>query len=201
MRKKTPLLQRQSDREKKAPNDAGRTWFLKNAALAGKRLISDIAGEIVFSISEILDLAIRIEENGEYFYRKALEKIEDPLLTAMLQRVADDEVLHRERFIKMKQSYGAQGIESLLCKLSGGLLQETLGDRGFSLDETDFAALPDERSILQVAIGFEEDSITFYEMIGGFVEDVETLRHLNSIIEEEKRHITILEERIGMLPG
>lgn len=63
------------------------------------------------------------------------------------------------------------------------------------------AALPDERSILQVAIGFEEDSITFYEMIGGFVEDVETLRHLNSIIEEEKRHITILEERIGMLPG
>lgn len=154
----------------------------------------------MFSISEILDLAIRIEENGECFYRKALEKIEDPLLAAILRKVADDELHHREWFIEMRQSYGAQGIESLLCKVSGSFLQETLGDRSFSLDETDFAALPDERSILQAAIGFEEDSITFYEMIGGFVEDAKTLGHLNSIIEEEKRHIAILKERISMLP-
>ena len=153
----------------------------------------------MFSISEILDLAIRIEENGEHFYRQAMEKITDPSLMAILGNVADEEVRHREWFVNMKRSGGFQGLDSLPTKISGFFMQDAVDGHGFSLEEVDFASLPDEESILRVAIGFEEDSIAFYEIIGGFVEDEDTLKHLQTIIEEEKRHIALLEDRMDRM--
>ena len=156
-------------------------------------------GVMVFSTSEILDLAIRIEENGEHFYRQAMDKTTDPFLMAILGSVADEEVRHREWFIKTKQSMGRRALDMLPMKMSGFFMQDAIDDRGFSLEEVDLASLPDEESILRVAIGFEEDSITFYEIIGGFIEDEDTLKNLMTIIDEEKRHIRLLEDRIDFM--
>ena len=153
----------------------------------------------MFSASEILDLAVRIEENGERFYRQALEKITEPSLMVMLRSVADDEVRHREWFLNLKKRGELQKEDRLFKVISGALLQDAVDDHGFSLDTVDFSTIPDEKSLLEVAIGFEQDSIAFYEILGGFVENGDTLKHLVSIIEEEKRHIDLLEERISVL--
>ncbi|NLI82738.1 MAG: ferritin family protein [Deltaproteobacteria bacterium] len=155
----------------------------------------------MFSASEIFDLAIRIEENGEYFYRKAAADLKEPKLMEMLHEIANDELRHREWFLKTKRSAGIGGIESLLSRLSGTFLQEAIEDHGFSLEEVDFSAISDERSLLEVAMGFEQDSITFYEILSGFVEDEQTRKYLEAIIEEEKGHVALLEERMNRLPG
>ena len=52
----------------------------------------------------------------------------------------------------------------------------------------------DVEALLQLCIEFEKDTILFYEMIGSFIEDNETSEKLDEIIEEENRHIELLEE-------
>lgn len=153
----------------------------------------------MFSTSEILDLAIRIEENGERFYREAMDKVTDPSLIAILRNIADEEVRHRDWFINVKLAGRIQGIHSIQEKISGFFLQDAVDDHGFSLEEVDFASLRGKESVLRVAIGFEEDSIAFYEIISGFIEDEGTLKQLRSIVEEEKRHIALLEDQIDLL--
>lgn len=153
----------------------------------------------MFSASEIFDLAVRIEENGERFYRQAVGQVSNPVLQAMLGKMADEEMSHREWFLKMKRSEIVQEQDFLLRTVSGMLLQDAIDDHGFSLEEVDFNSIPDEASVLQVAIGFEEDSIAFYEILGAFVQDEETRRHLFVIIEEEKRHIELLEAQMRHL--
>jgi rubrerythrin len=48
----------------------------------------------MFSIQEILDLAIRIENNGESVYRRAVDEISETALASVLQWMADEEVEH-----------------------------------------------------------------------------------------------------------
>jgi len=50
--------------------------------------------------------------------------------------------------------------------------------------------------LLETAIGFERDSIMFYEMVESFVDDPEVISHVKSITDEERKHIALLEERI-----
>ena len=42
----------------------------------------------MFSIQEILDLAIRLENNGESVYRQAVDEISEPELVSLLQWMA-----------------------------------------------------------------------------------------------------------------
>ena len=54
-----------------------------------------------------------------------------------------------------------------------------------------------------MSIEFERDTELFYEMLGGFIGDETTLGQLEQIIEEENRHIQVLEEFLdkkGALP-
>ena len=57
----------------------------------------------MFSTAEIIDLAIRIEKNGEKTYRKAQEKVSDLSLASMLQWLADEEVEHAKWFVELKE--------------------------------------------------------------------------------------------------
>ena len=52
----------------------------------------------------------------------------------------------------------------------------------------------DVEALLQLCIEFEKDTILFYEMIGSFIEDTKTSEKLDDIIEEENRHIELLED-------
>ena len=46
----------------------------------------------MFSIREIFDLAMRIEENGEKFYRAALEEISSQPMKSLMEWLADQEL-------------------------------------------------------------------------------------------------------------
>jgi rubrerythrin len=47
--------------------------------------------------------------------------------------------------------------------------------------------------LIDVLVEFEKDTILFYEMLSGFIPAPEVLSQLQTIIAEEKRHITQLE--------
>jgi len=47
---------------------------------------------------------------------------------------------------------------------------------------------------LKIALGFEKDTVIFYEMMGSFVQEDAALAKLDQIIQEENRHIRVLSE-------
>ena len=69
-----------------------------------------------------------------------------------------------------------------------------MGDQAFSIQEADFSKIEDLHALLELSLEFEEDTILFYEMLSAFVTDTETLKQLETIIQEEKNHVNILDE-------
>jgi rubrerythrin len=150
----------------------------------------------MFNLMDIIDLAVRIEKNGEKTYRKAMEKVSDPLLLSILDRLAREESEHEKWFEALKGKVEAAEIDPELEEMGKGMLQGVLGDQAFSISESDFSKIENIKALLELSIEFEMDTILFYGMIGTFVEDEETINSLKAIIEEENRHVHLLTESL-----
>ena len=148
----------------------------------------------MFTLGEIIDLAIRIEKNGEEIYRKAQEEVSNPSLAAMLKWLADEEVEHEKWFTRLKEKTETGAVDPKLEEMGMAILQGVLGDQAFSIKDADFSKIEDVNSLLELSIEFEKDTVLFYEMLGAFIDDEEILSQLDKIIEEEKRHAQLLEE-------
>lgn len=149
----------------------------------------------MFSIVDIINLAVQIEENAAKVFRDAATKVTDSSLVSLLHWLADEEVKHAEWFSELKQKVKKTVDDPDLEDMGKAILQGALGDQTFSLKDVDFSKLDQIEDLLKRAIEFEDDTILFYEMIRSFVEEEEeTLNHLNTIIEEEKSHVRLLEE-------
>ena len=148
----------------------------------------------MFSAREIIDMAIKIERNGENYYRQATVKVTDPSLQSLLLFLADEEHEHARWFEAFKQRIKDSAEDRKLAEISGTMLQSVVGNQRFSLDDADLAELDSTDKLIGIAIEFEKDSILFYEMLQSFIEDSETLRQLNEIIAEENRHIEMLND-------
>jgi len=148
----------------------------------------------MFTLNEIIDLAIRIEKNGENAYRKAQEEVSNPSLASMLQWLAEEEVEHVKWFTRLKENAATLAEDPKLEEMGKSILQGVLGDQAFSIKDADFSKTEDINSLLELSVEFEKDTIIFYEMLSAFIDDKETLNQLDKIIEEEKRHVQLLEE-------
>jgi len=151
----------------------------------------------MFSIGDIIDLAVQIEKNAEKLFRDAAKEASDPGLASMLQWLADEEVQHAERFSEMKEEVQETVEDPRLEEMGKAVLEGTLGGQTFSLKDVDFSSLDQIDTLLKRVIEFENDTILFYEMIRSFVEGQEIEDHLDKIIEEEESHVRVLEEFLG----
>ena len=148
----------------------------------------------MFAISEIYDLAIQIEKNGEAFYRDASNKFSHPGLNTLLQWLAEEEIEHQKWFIQKKEALKNPSERVDLEDIGGKILENILGDQTFSLKEADLSKIDEVDALLDLAIEFEKDTIVFFEMIRVLIDDNETLGQLNEIIEQENHHVQILQE-------
>ncbi len=149
----------------------------------------------MFSAKEIFDIAIKLEDNGERFYRKALDLVSDQGLQDALRWLADQEVDHRNRFLKMKNSLKPEADDLWAERMNAAILEGAVSHHALSLDEVDMKTIGDESELMQAAIEFELDGVAFYEIIRSFVTDPETIKHIDEIIEEERRHVLFIRER------
>ncbi len=154
----------------------------------------------MFSITEIIELAVQIEKNGEKSYRRAQQAASDDALKAMLGLLAEEEGDHQQWFRDLKNRIISKAVDPDLEEMARGLFQGILGEKAFALDELNPADLSDLTALLQISAEFEKDTVLFYEMLEPFIEEAESRDHLKAIIEEEKGHIRRLQERIKNLP-
>lgn len=150
----------------------------------------------MFSIGDILDLAIQIEKNGEMVYRKAAQGTSRKSLASFFESLANEEVRHARWFSDLKEKVNKTTDDPRLEEMGKKVLQGILGDQTFSLKEAGLEDMEEVEDVLKAAIEYEEDTVLFYEMIRSFLDDKETLRHLDVIIEEENNHIRRLEKAL-----
>jgi rubrerythrin len=149
---------------------------------------------VMFTMREIIEFAIRIEENGQKTYREASEKASDPALVSLLQWLAHEESEHVRWFSDLKKTANYEGVDPELEEMGRSILLGIVGDQAFSLEEWDLSAMADLKEVLKIALDFEKDTVMFYEMMGTFVQEDASLAKLNQIIREENRHVSILSE-------
>lgn len=151
----------------------------------------------MFSANEILDMAVKLEKNGEAVYRNAIEKVVRPELIDLLEWMAAEEVKHADFFANLKLNLESKNANPFIDEMSRELFDDLLGEKNFSLKEIDFSLIENTDELIAVFVEFEKDSVIFYKVLEPFVEDPVAREQLKIIIEEENRHIKRLQEFVG----
>ena len=151
----------------------------------------------MFSIDEIIDLAVQIERNGEKLLQSAQKEVSVPELASLLQWMEDEERRHVEWFSQLRPVPKEPTDMSHLEDMGKNLLKEMLGDQSFSLGDTDFSKLENINELIKTLIEFEKDTALFYQLIRTAVTDQETQTLLERIISEENRHAHQLKAFLG----
>ena len=146
----------------------------------------------MFTIGEIIDLAVQVEQNGEALYRGAMAKVPKEDLQSLLLWLADQEAEHSKWFRALGETVRKTPGDPELEEMGRAIFRSILGEQAFSLKEVDFTKISGIKNLLETAIEFEKDTTLLYEMLGEFIEDQNTLRHLEAIIREEKHHVEVL---------
>jgi rubrerythrin len=148
----------------------------------------------MFTAEEILDMAIRIERNGEHTYREAIQKAANPKMESLLGWMADEEKQHAEFFLEIKEKLEISGGNPVADAFGHQILDKLLGNQRFSLEDVDFGKVEHVKDLIGVFIEFEEDTVLFYQMLESFLQDDRAQRELRRVIDEEKRHIRKLKD-------
>ena len=148
----------------------------------------------MFSLRDILDMAVQIEHNGEAVYRKALARTADPELVEMLSWMAEEESRHARHFDAIRQKLTTDDDNLLMDELGRLMMERIVGNRSFSLEEVDFNKVDDVNGLLRIMIAFEKDTVEFYNLFRNFLADPGEQACLDDIIADEQAHILKLEE-------
>jgi rubrerythrin len=137
-------------------------------------------------VRDILAMAIRLEEEGERFYRELSGHFDGEIKKTFLE-LADQEKVHAEIFRKMSDQESWDEMDSYL---SGYAFYEVFPDTSEILKRKDLTL----KEVLNIAISVEKDSIIlYYELKDGLVNS-DTQKTVKKIIEQEKEHLKKLLE-------
>lgn len=150
----------------------------------------------MFTMNDLFEIAIKMEENGENTYLKSIDKTQNRELKSLLQWMADEEAEHARWFEKRKAGLILGSQEASLKEMVPRALQEMMGEKTLNLDEIDFSSFSTVSELIKTFVSFEEETILFYELLEMFVEDEQVREGLHSIIQEEKKHAEKLNSMI-----
>jgi len=152
----------------------------------------------MFNIAEILEMAVKIEENGGKFYEKAASVVDDPAAKKLLTRLAAMEEKHADVFSRLKAKLEAAVAEDMPDAegQAAAYLGAMADDKVFgNLNESPAVrknATP--REIFDAAIQAEKDSVVFYATLKDAMPKELGRDKVNAIIAEEVAHIAMLIE-------
>jgi rubrerythrin len=139
---------------------------------------------------EILGFAVYIEERGYEFYVEAMKKFHEPHATELFQYLADEEFQHEKIFKKLMESghEAAKGEPDAeyLAYMREFVKAHQLGDK--EAVNAKLARLSTLEEVLDLAMGFEKDSIVFFsELKSAYARG--GAGALDRVIHEEMGHL------------
>jgi rubrerythrin len=148
----------------------------------------------MFSITEIIEIAVQLEKNGEKVYREAIGKSKNTEMDDLLLRIAEEELEHIDWFLNLKNEIEKSQDRPQVKEMDASLIDDLMGKQTFSLGDVDFSRVKNSEHLIDIFIEFEKDTILFYEMLKTFLVDEKTIGHLEKIIQEESSHIEKFED-------
>lgn len=148
----------------------------------------------MFTIGDIRDIAIQIEQNGEKAYRQASMETDDPEIAEVFSWMADEERRHAQWFAAIESDKELTEEQQALEKMGRGLLREMIADQTFSLDSTELQKVKTFKEMVHQSKSFEKDTILFYEFLKGVLDDEDACKQIDLIIAEEQNHFNRLAE-------
>jgi rubrerythrin len=145
---------------------------------------------------DVVNFAIRIEENGERFYREAAEIIADRPVKELFERLADAETVHRRTFERLLSGLGDYRPPETYEGEYFAYLKDFIDGKAVFTDDPKNLQLAKASSIaaaLDFAIQREMDSILYYQEIRMFVGARHT-EAIDLIIDEERMHFALLSK-------
>jgi len=148
----------------------------------------------VFDASEIYHFAVKMEENGEKFYRRAAAATEDEEARYLFNFLADEEVNHKKIFGDMLAGMKTVEPDERYPGEYMAYLKDFIDNRAvFSARklEEELKSVNNTLAALDFAIHREMDSILYYSEAKNLVEKSQQMA-IEKIIEEERRHFAKL---------
>jgi rubrerythrin len=150
----------------------------------------------MFTANDLIDIAVKMEKNGEALYLASRQKARSPKLKSLLQWMAEEEAAHGAWFADKKDKWRSDAGQTDLETMLPDVIKEMMGEKTLSLDEVDFSQIRSVASLLDTFMTFEKDTILFYEFLQAFIQDAAALAGLKKIIDEEKKHVAELAQMI-----
>ncbi len=148
----------------------------------------------MFTLADILHIAVQVEENGEKTYRQAAEQTSEPELAEIFLWLAEEEHRHAELFTAMIPSCPTDQKQAELEAMGRALLRDIVGNQTFSLEQEKLEQSESLRELLEQAIEFEQDTMQFYEFLSSFLDNPESITQLKEVIREERNHVRQMQE-------
>jgi rubrerythrin len=151
-----------------------------------------------FNADDMFEVAIRIEENGARFYRKAAEGQSVAENKALLEKLAGMEDHHKSTFEKMRSHLSqAEKTTTVFDPLDESsqylkVMADTHGGEGSPAAADALTGKETISDIIDTAIGLEKESILFYLGLKDMVPPKYGQAKLDNIINEERKHIVQL---------
>ncbi len=149
----------------------------------------------IFEAKEIFKFAIRIEENGEKFYRFASNLADDKETKKIFNYLGDEEVKHKKIFTQLLseitkdvsfENYPDEYLDYLRCYVDNVIFTEE------ELEKQQ-KEVKDVLSAIKFAMQKELDSVLYYHEVEKFVSPQQK-NLIEEIISEERKHYAKLSE-------
>ena len=160
---------------------------------------------IVFNADEIFEMAIRIENNGAAFYRKAAGLQSDTKNKNFLESLANMEDRHQKTFTDMRATLTEKDKDPKVFDPYNEVSQylaamaDTMGGEGSPSVADSLTGDETLEDILRIAVGLEKDSILFYLGIKDLIPHQSGQDRIDEIIKEERRHVVQLSNLLEKL--
>jgi rubrerythrin len=143
-----------------------------------------------FRGSDIVEIAVRIEENGEHFYRYAMQLAKDEDAKKIFSNLADAELQHQKTFSRIFAAMDKDNPPETYDGEYAAYLHDYVDNKIIfkkGMLETELAKVKDTLAAIDFAMQRELDSILYYHEIKRFVSANEHAV-IDDVIEEERKH-------------
>jgi rubrerythrin len=160
---------------------------------------------IVFNADEVFEMAIRIENNGAAFYRKAAGFQSDTKNRKFLESLANMEDQHQKIFTEMRTTLTEKDKDPKVFDPYGELAQylaamaDTMGGEGSPSVADSLTGDETLEEILRIAVGLEKDAILFYLGLKDMIPFQSGKDRIGEIIREERKHVFQLSNLLEKL--
>jgi rubrerythrin len=148
-----------------------------------------------FNANEVFKVAVKIEENGAAFYRKAAQQQSDDANREFLEKMAAMEDTHKASFLKMSDDITVAEKTELVFDPQNeaaaylAAMADTHGGEGSPSAADALTGSETMEEIIKTAIGLEKESILFYLGIKDMVPPKYGQSKVDDIIDEERKHV------------